>query len=66
MFKNIIEKYHKIYIDRVLPKKKVTENTPESCEGTVRLLDDFADLRKAANEAIFLNKSNKNENDDNY
>ncbi len=54
--KNIIKKYQSIYVNRVLPKKTVLKNTPESRDMSIKILEEFSDLRKAANEAIFLGK----------
>lgn len=45
-----INKYKKIYNEKVLPKKSVSRNTPESLEKSLKILDEYSIYRCRANE----------------
>lgn len=48
-----MDKYKRIYETRVLPKKSVTINAEDAYNAHLRVFEDFAPLRKKANEVVF-------------
>lgn len=47
-----MDKYRKIYREKVLPKKTVTRNTTEIFNADLQLIQDFSIYRERANRVV--------------